>query len=426
MAGLLDGVLGASFDDPRTAATLALAQGLLTAPKPMRGLNDGLLGYQNAMAEAKKAKQMEEMRQMQLMQHQMAMKQAEQAQAKQLAVEQAYRGALRTPEQTAMGKFGGPTVAAANAAPGMAPSLDQNALIQNLMQADPMAAAQMLQPKQAKIKDYKEVRMPDGSVQIVGFDEFGKVVDTGRTPFKAEEVRDFGGHLGGVDPITGKVRKIGDKSQSPDSKASNALGWANYGLSKDRLSLDREGAGAGKAPQGYRFKADGSLEAIPGGPADIKAGELGAKTEAKKASTIAQASSVLDTIDEARGLVGITTAGFGSALARVPTSDARNLKAKLETVKANLGFDRLQQMRDQSPTGGALGAVAVQELTALQSTVASLDQAQSPAQLDAALKKIDTHYSNWLKTMGAERKRGPTLDPKLIMEEADAIIRGGL
>lgn len=262
MAGLLDGVLGASFDDPRTAATLALAQGLLTAPKAMQGLNGGLLGYQNAMAEAKKAKQMEEMRQMQLMQHQMALKQAEQAQAKQLAVEQAYRGALRTPEQAAMGKFGGPTVAAANAAPGMAPSLDQNALIQNLMQADPMAAAQMLQPKQAKIKDYKEVRMPDGSVQIVGFDEFGKVVDTGRTPFKAEEVRDFGGHLGGVDPITGKVRKIGDKSQSPDSKASNALGWANYGLAGERLKLDKESAGG----MTYEKDAAGNIVALPKRP----------------------------------------------------------------------------------------------------------------------------------------------------------------
>ena len=80
-------------------------------------------------------------------------------------------------------------------------------------------------------------------------------------------------------------------------------------------------------------------------------------------------------------------------------TDARNLQAKLETVKANLGFDRLQQMRDNSPTGGALGAVAVQELTALQSTVASLDQLQSPPQLRNALDKIDRHYTRWLDVM---------------------------
>jgi hypothetical protein len=37
--------------------------------------------------------------------------------------------------------------------------------------------------------------------------------------------------------------------QSPDSKASNAVQWANYGLSKDRLKYDREQAARGPAGQ---------------------------------------------------------------------------------------------------------------------------------------------------------------------------------
>ena len=97
MAGLLDGVLGASFDDPRTAATLALAQGLLTAPKAMQGLNGGLLGYQNAMAEAKKAAQAEELRKMQVQQHQMALKQAERQAALQ-AQQDAFRQSIPSPQ----------------------------------------------------------------------------------------------------------------------------------------------------------------------------------------------------------------------------------------------------------------------------------------------------------------------------------------
>ena len=56
-------------------------------------------------------------------------------------------------------------------------------------------------------------------------------------------------------------------------------------------------------------------------------------------------------------------------------------------------------MRDASPTGGALGQVAVQELVALQSTIASLDQDQSPQQLKDALDKIELHYSNWRNTI---------------------------
>jgi hypothetical protein len=47
-------------------------------------------------------------------------------------------------------------------------------------------------------------------------------------------------------------------------------------------------------------------------------------------------------------------------------------------------------------------------LMALQSTVASLDQYQSPPDLKKALDKIETHYNNWLEAVGsARRKPGP-------------------
>ena len=154
MAGLLDGLLGGSMDDPRTAATLQLAQGLLSAPRGMQGLSGGLLGYQQAMQESKKQKAAEEYRALQMQQQQMQIQQAQAAQAKQQAIDQAYRGAMRSPQQLAMAANGGPTNAAAQAAPNMAPSVDQSALIQALSQADPQAAYQMLQPKPA---DYKVV-----------------------------------------------------------------------------------------------------------------------------------------------------------------------------------------------------------------------------------------------------------------------------
>jgi hypothetical protein len=55
-----------------------------------------------------------------------------------------------------------------------------------------------------------------------------------------------------------------------------------------------------------------------------------------------------------------------------------------------------------------LGQVAVQELVALQSTVASLDQAQSPKQLRDALDKIESHYTKWRATV---RKAGGQEQP---------------
>lgn len=157
-------------------------------------------------------------------------------------------------------------------------------------------------------------------------------------------------------------------------------------------------AQGGKPQFGYRYTQEGNLEAVPGGPADIKAGELGDKREKKQQMYQAQAKNVLNAIGDAKSLVGLTTTGIGGLARNLPMTGARDLDAKLTTIKANLGFDRLQEMRDLSPTGGALGQVAVQELQALQATVASLDQYQSPKELRKSLDKIEQHYSKWLKT----------------------------
>lgn len=150
-------------------------------------------------------------------------------------------------------------------------------------------------------------------------------------------------------------------------------------------------------PPGYRWASDGqSMEAVPGGPADIKAGEMGVKRNRQREAAMNQADRVIGMTNKATEQVNSLSAGFIGSLAKgLPGSDARDLASNLETVKANLGFAELQAMRDASPTGGALGAIAVQELVALQSTVASLDQAQSPPQLRANLQKIGEHYQRW-------------------------------
>lgn len=134
------------------------------------------------------------------------------------------------------------------------------------------------------------------------------------------------------------------------------------------------------------------------------------KAEAKETKQINlsnQAKTVLGKVDEAINKVGGFTAGFGGLLANVPGTKARNLQADIDTIKANLGFQQLQAMRDASPTGGALGQVTERELGFLQSTVASLDQLQSPDELRRALNQIKIHYNNWLDTVN-KGKAQPT------------------
>lgn len=135
------------------------------------------------------------------------------------------------------------------------------------------------------------------------------------------------------------------------------------------------------------------------------------RKELAKQQATAHATSMLNTIQEAKSLVSPMTAGVGVAGSFIPTTDAYTLRTKINTIKANIGFDRLQQMREASPTGGALGQVAVQELNALQSTIASLDQGLRPSELNANLRKIEFHYNNWLRSTQGQ--------PPLSREEFD-------
>jgi hypothetical protein len=143
---------------------------------------------------------------------------------------------------------------------------------------------------------------------------------------------------------------------------------------------------------------------------DLKNYEKAEGDKAKVSAATASADRIINTVDEAIPLVGITTAGVAGAL-NIPGTDGRNLEEALKTIKANLGFDRLQQMRDASKTGGALGQVAVKELEALQASIASLDRGQSPAVLKRNLEDIKFYYTRWSKAVRGEDP-GPAVRPR--------------
>lgn len=135
-----------------------------------------------------------------------------------------------------------------------------------------------------------------------------------------------------------------------------------------------------------------------------KAAERTDKKEAAKQAAVSHANKVLGDVSAASSLVsGPTTGIIGKAQSFVPGTDAYNLNQRLLTIKANLGFDRLQQMREASPTGGALGQVAVQELQALQASIGSLELGQDKKELTNNLNKIEHHYSNWLRITNGDK-----------------------
>jgi hypothetical protein len=120
-----------------------------------------------------------------------------------------------------------------------------------------------------------------------------------------------------------------------------------------------------------------------------------------------QAKLVTDTLDKAITLAETsnTATNYGQVFSKLPNTDARALNNYLDTIKANIGFDALQVMRENSPTGGALGQVSDMENRLLQATKGALDPLQGD-QLVANLKIIKELYPIVL----AEKQRAFTQD----------------
>ena len=109
-------------------------------------------------------------------------------------------------------------------------------------------------------------------------------------------------------------------------------------------------------------------------------------------ANIDKAIGIIDTDEWATGVKGAFVRDYGGFLGA--GSPAINLQATITAIQANIGFDRLQTMREESPTGGALGQVAVQELIALQATLGSLDLRQDPKLIKETLEHVRDTYNS--------------------------------
>ena len=161
-------------------------------------------------------------------------------------------------------------------------------------------------------------------------------------------------------------------------------------------------------PAGYRWTANKSLEAIPGGPSDLKAGEAAVAAQASQEEAKNQANTILTKINEAIPKISNWSAGKGAILSGVPGSDAYNLRSDIETVKSNLGFEALKSMKSQSKTGASgLGQLSDREMTLLTSLVANLDTKQSPSQLRQRLTEVRDKYQNVLEKLFPSASTSP-------------------
>lgn len=154
-------------------------------------------------------------------------------------------------------------------------------------------------------------------------------------------------------------------------------------------------ATANKPPPGYMWgpvdPKTGQLTqvATKGGPADVKV----AQAFNKDASVLNNSFTGLDRLAVAAnevlnhpGLKGNT--GLRGMLPNTPGSPAADAWALLNTLKSQVAFSVLQEMRNNSKSGGALGSVSNADMALLQSNLAALDKAQSYEAIKEQLVKI--------------------------------------
>lgn len=117
-----------------------------------------------------------------------------------------------------------------------------------------------------------------------------------------------------------------------------------------------------------------------------------------------RSARVIRIIDDVMKEVGPTTSGLiGKTASNIPGTAAFDLARNIDAIKANIGFNELQAMREASKTGGALGQVAVQELEFLQATLGSLDIGQSTVQLRENLSDVRQSVSRWLNASATQQ-----------------------
>lgn len=143
--------------------------------------------------------------------------------------------------------------------------------------------------------------------------------------------------------------------------------------------------------------------------------ELQKVTEAKATKEGQQqqaADIVTQDIDRALALADsaiIPTTGIvGNFVKDIGGTAANDTRALLDTIKANVGFDKLQQMRASSLTGGALGSITEGELKLLSSVLGNLEQSQSKDQFKANLSRLKEIYLDVIHGPGNRPDSAPT------------------
>ena len=267
----------------------------------------------------------------------------------------------------------------------------------NYVERDP----KMIQP------DYKQVGVDlatdpylqnnDVAKALINAEAFGSGsggVKPYLTPMYGQEgeVYSFNRRTSGIDPVMVDGEQLKDPRYTPGSqyrlRHSQQMGTGQAELATDPATA--------RAVETQKKLGAREAEKVIDRP----------KTEAGLAAKETQTSMVDESIDKAKDQSKWWTTGIiGGTTSWVPGTPAHNLSKTLDTIKSNIGFDKLAEMRANSPTGGALGQVSDFENQLLQSVWGSLAQSQTKGQFEENLEKVRKQTKeSWARIRAAYKK----------------------
>lgn len=251
----------------------------------------GLQAYQGGVSEAQKrkleeeqARQMAQLRDLQLQAGTSDLQAQQQSRAQQAAIDAAAQGSVSN------GQF------------------DQNAFLQQVRAISPLKAVEY-ERQLAKAGPEFDTKPqtaigPDGKPFQYIIAKNGQVQRLdGILPRDELKLANLGGRDVAYNPYALQEGQSFQRTQTPDSAASVAATLRGQNMTDARA---RELNAQGKIPPGYRQLADGSLQAIPGGPAD--------PAMSKEANQrVTDARDVLSILDQAEPLIKQSTGSYAGA-----------------------------------------------------------------------------------------------------------------
>jgi hypothetical protein len=219
-----------------------------------------------------------------------------------------------------------------------------------------------------------------------------------------------------IDPRTGQMIYQGPaKTEKQDFSNLKEVQGGLYNMATGQWEIQPKtstGTPANniKSVQGGLFDINTNSWIVPPKGAET----TGGSEYSKKITQVAK-----DTIKEIEPQVNKYTTGWGGLqLAKVAGTPAYNFASALDTLKSNIAFGALVQMREASKTGGALGQVSDREGQLLQSSLGALNQGQSPEAFKTQLKKIMESLDRW---NSAVEKYGGGATGESLAQQVDAL-----